>query len=307
MRRVLAAVGAVAFVAVAVLVRQAIDDDGDGGGDGRGSAGDLVVCATDLAEACSAPDDAEVRVEAAATTAAAIQAGDLPEGTVWVTTSAWLEVATSRAPGALGEAELVARSPVVVAVDPLRADAVERLCGGAVLRCLGDHAGGAWGELGGDARWGPLRTGLPDADSATGLALLGAVTSGWFGSTEFAANDFDAGGLAAWLGTLARPSGSGDPDPAGTLVTRRGQYTAAATTRARTSRLGPDRVAVLETEPAVAVEVVVVRVGDGRPEGTGTLREALDAAGWEPVDGPAAPRYKPGVLAALHTLWTEVT
>ena len=293
------------MVAVALFVRQAIDDDGDGGG-GTSSAR-VVTCARGLEVVCDALEDVEVRVEDAAATAAALVAGDGAEVGTWVTTSAWVEVVDARVEHDLGAPELLARSPVVVGIVPARAEAVQALCVAAVWRCLGDRVGRPWSELGGEAGWGPLWTGLPDADSATGLAVLGAVVTGFFGRQDFAANDFAAEDLPSWLGNLAERSGGRDPDPAATLVTRAGQYSAVATHAAAVAPLDPGRITALGAEPAVDVEVVAVTAPDARVPDLDDARDALQRDGWEPAAGPAPARYKPGVLAALHTLWTEVT
>ena len=147
---------------------------------------------------------------------------------------------------------------------------------------------------------------MPDARSAVGLSVLASAASGFFGNTDFAANDFEPGGLPAWLDLLAAPARAGERDPVGTLVTTRGKYTSvgdiAASVRAR-------QVEVLEPAPIVVATVVLIplRHGDDLPD-PAPLRGALVAAGWEASqpDVPS-PTLKPGVLAALLTLWLEVT
>src|SRR3546814_11574139 len=101
------------IVALAVVVRGALDGDSD---DEPSSSGPLVVaCDPDLRAACEALDGVDVRIEDSASTAGALQGG---ETDAWLTSSAWLEVAASRTPEAIGEAEALATSPVVVASDP---------------------------------------------------------------------------------------------------------------------------------------------------------------------------------------------
>ena len=294
------------MVAVALLVRQLIDDGGDGAGGSSPSR--VVTCARGLEAVCDALGDVEVRVEEAATTAAALVAGGrAAEVGTWITTSAWVEVVDARLDDDLGPPTLLARSPVVVGIVPARAEAIERLCGAAVWRCVGDRAGQPWSDLGGDPAWGPLWTGLPDADSATGLAVLGAVATGFFGRVDFAANDFAGEDLPSWLGNLAERSGGRDPNPAATLVTRAGQYSVVATHAAEVAPLDAGRITALGAEPAVDVEVVAVTASDTGAPDLDDARVALERTGWEPATGLAPARYKPGVLAALHTLWTEVT
>lgn len=313
-QRVLAVLGAVAIVLAAIAVRAAIDDGDDRARDGdRGADGALVViCAEDLADACAALDRVTVVEEEAATTAAQLAAGSLPDGAdAWLTTTAWTEVTDVRSPGVIDRQVALATSPVVVAVDPGRSDAVRTLCGDVALwRCLGDATGSDWGQIGGDARWGSFRVGLPSASSATGLGVLASVASGYFGSTDFARNDFDASTFPGWLDALTDPSAAGERDPVATLVTARGRYTAVGAIAAATPGRAVD---VLDPAPAVEVTatLAVLPGGDDVDDDgdlVGALREALVADGWSAATGgaPAPTLAVPGVLAALHSLWAEV-
>jgi hypothetical protein len=312
-QRVLAVLGAVVIVLVAIVVRSAIDDESDDDGSGPGEGGDgrvELICAYDLRPACDALDGVEVTYQSAATTAEHLADGSPQVDGVdgWVTTSAWLEVLESRSPGALGEGTLLATSPAVVAVDPDRTEAVRTLCAGTALwRCLGDRAGIRWGELGsGSATWGALKTGLPDADSSSGLAVLASVAAGFFGSTEFVSNDFEPSGLASWLARLAAPSDGGEDDPIWILATVQGKYTAVGDRAASVLERGVD---TLDPVPAIEISVVVAPLpgGDDLPDPQ-PIRDGLVDFGWTSASGPApAPTLKPGVMAALHTLWTEVT
>jgi hypothetical protein len=304
---VLAVLGAASLVAIAVVARGVIDGDDDpaaGSGDGER----VVVCAVDLRDACDAMSGVEVRFATAGATATSFGAGEVADDVdAWITTSAWVEVIETRAPGSLGQAEAVASSDVAVGVVPDRAGAVDALCDGrTVWRCLGDDAGRGWGELGGETSWGPLRTGLPAADSAVGLPILASAASGYFGHLDFAANDFAE--LRGWLADLADASGGGERDPLGVMVTRIGSYSAAGTTAAQLETITRP-VEGRATAPPVAATVVAVPVPgrDGLPD-LGPLRDALADDGWTAVDGsPPPPTLKPGVMAALHTLWTEIT
>jgi hypothetical protein len=301
-RRLLAVLGAVAMVALAVVARNAIDDDS--GDEGRAA---VVHCASDLAEYCAALDVEYELVDAADTYALAVD-GDTAGIDAWITTSAWMEVLASRGPEAMGEGVLLARSPVEVAADPARAAALRALCGDQpIFGCLGEHAGSAWGDLGGQAAWGTLKTGLPDAASALGLAVLPTVAGGFFGNLDFATNDFELDDFSGWLDRLAQPSRHGEADPASTLVTRQGTYSTAASTTAQLDGLSRpvERFAVV---PAVQATVVLMFFAGAEvgvdPDG---VREALVDAGWAPAGGDLEPTLKDGVLAALYTLWTEVT
>lgn len=308
-QRVLAVLGAIGLVLAAIAARNAIDDGGDddpsGNGDGDGEI--VLVCATDLAAMCDALDGVRVVEQEAADTAAAVESGDdaLDGVDGWVTTSAWLEVVESGAPGRLGAIEQLAVSPTIVAVDPDRADAVAALCAGAVAwACLGEHAGSQWGDRGGQGSWGTIKTGLPSGTSAIGLPVLAAAASGFFGGAEFASNDFDPTDFRGWLTTLTEASGTGERAPITALVTRRGMYSAVGDL----AMAARDRdVVVIDDSPVDATVVVVSLPGADRIPGVGTLRDAFVTAGWDPASGDTiTPTLKPGVMAALLTLWTEV-
>jgi hypothetical protein len=308
-KRLVAVLVAVGMVVAAVVIRDAIDDESGGGG---GSDGELVViCASDMLPACDGLEGVEVIYQAAATTARFIAEGSPQVDGVdgWVTTSAWLEVVEARAPGVLPDAgALLATSPAVVAVEPARRAAVQALCEGTDLwRCLGDHAGEPWAELGsgGQPGWGPLRTGLPDANTSSGLPVIASVAAGFFGSTDYARNDFELEDFGTWLGRLAEPSGDGHPDPIHILATVQGQYTAVGD---RAASVYERDVEVLQPEPSVEISAVVVPLGGDDLPGLAPLRAGLEEWGWIPADGALpGPTLKPGVMAALHTLWMEVT
>ncbi len=311
MRRVLAVLGAVAMVTAAVVIRGTIDGDGgDGGGESDGEA--VVVCAADLMDACrDLGGGVDVRAQAATQTAAAIADGTLDEDVdAWVTTTAWVEVVDSRAEGALGEAAALAVSPVVVATAPNRFDAVDGLCAGEdVWACLGARAGQDWGELGDRSHpeWRDLKIGLTDPDSAVGLSVLASAAAGFFGNTSFAANDFAE--FEGWLTNLAEPSAGGDPDPARTMATRSGVYSAAGAVAAVAARSESRGVQSIAPANPVSTTVVIVGLdgGDGPPDGA-EVRDALLDTGWSRAsEADLAPTLKPGVMAALHTLWRAVT
>ncbi|HUS61026.1 MAG TPA: hypothetical protein VMY34_02445, partial [Acidimicrobiales bacterium] len=106
-QRVLAVLGAIALVFAAIVVRSALDDDDPDAGDH--ADGEIVlVCAADLAHACAGLDGVRIIEQDAATTAAGIaeQAEALDGVDGWLTSSAWVEVVESRAPGRLGATSL---------------------------------------------------------------------------------------------------------------------------------------------------------------------------------------------------------
>ncbi len=298
------------MVAAALVLRGAIDGDDDGG-DGVG--GDTkVVCATDLLDACRALGD-EVDVELSASgaaIAASIADSSLPDDIdALILTTAWIEVINSRNPDALGDVEALARTPTVVATAPGRSEAITELCEGEdVWSCLGGAAGEDWGDLGiGDPQWRELKVGLTNPDLATGLAVLASAAAGFFGGTEFAANDLPE--LESWLAVLAEPSGDRDANPALTLATRPGTYSAAGSVAAVTDALDARGVETLDPDVPVVATVAVVAVnGRDRLPNVGRARDALLDDGWSrATDDDLAPTLKPGVMAALHTLWRAVT
>jgi hypothetical protein len=309
-RRVLAVLGAIGMVTVAMLVRQTIEDGDDGESDPDDPV--VVLCAADLLDACDALGrDVTVRAEPAATTAGAITDGTVADDVdAWITTTAWLEVVEGRTPDALGAARALATAPTVVATAPGRYAAVTDLCtGDDVWSCLGDAAGSDWADLGsGDPAWRELKVGLTDPDSATGLPVLASASAGFFGTTTFAANDpgFDA--FEGWLANLAEPSASGDPNPVETLATRPGTYSAAGSILAIADAFDARGVDTIDPDPAVAATIAIVPLRDGDLPDTADVRQLLVAAGWAGAsDGDLAPTLKPGVMAALHTLWRAVT
>ncbi|MET0904292.1 MAG: hypothetical protein ABWZ52_13720, partial [Acidimicrobiales bacterium] len=223
MQRVLAVLAAVGMVVAAVVARNAMDDDDGGGGDGDDTTA-VVVCATDVADACDRlGSSVEVRTEDPAVTAAAFDDGSIADDIdAWVTSTAWLEVAESRAPDALGDARAIATSPATVATAPGRHDAISDLCANDdIWQCLGGSAGQDWAGLGDGSHpeWRELKVGLTDPDLAVGLPVLASTSAGFFGTTDFAVNDPRFGEFEVWLANLADPSSSGDPNPALTLAT----------------------------------------------------------------------------------------
>src|SRR5690606_14240657 len=185
----------------------------------------------------------------------------------WVTTSAWVELTAARLGGdgdALTAVERLATTEVVVATIDTRAPVVVDHGGSTPLgRCLGDAAGQPWTALGGLDAWGDVRTGLPDAATATGLSVLAAVAVRYFDGSDFATNDFTV--FDTWLARLAEPSGTGDRALLATLVRRRGTYDAGGVLRHQAAQR--PEVQVLDAEPAIPVDAVVAAMGDRSTDG----------------------------------------
>ena len=226
------------------------DEDGGGGGGGGGDDAAVVVCATDLEDACDAlGSSVEVRTEDPAVTAAALEDGTVADDVdAWITSTAWLEVAESRARGCPGRCPRDRHLPAAVATAAGRYEAISDLCAGDdIWRCLGESAGTDWASLGdgSNASWGELKVGLTDPDLALGLPVLASASAGFFGNTDFATNDPRFGEFEAWLANLAEPSADGDENPALTWRRSQGTYSAAGRGRRRRRPAGrprhPDR------------------------------------------------------------------
>lgn len=306
-QRVLAIVAAVAFVFVAIAIRSAIDDDGDGNDDGDAGSDTFVACG--IPSACNTVVfNGSIATEGASSTLDKIEADGVGDLDVWITTSAWVEILEARHPNLVAEVRPLASSPAVIAAIPDRSPAIEATCADRRLwECLGAASGTPWAELGGAPAWGPLTVGLTDPDSATGLAVLASAAAGFFGNLDFASNDFDDG-FRNWLANLV--GDRAESAPVRVMVTATGSYSATGSVIAQAeAEAGARAITLLEPEPAVTATVVAVRFEDGSkfPDLTG-LTEALVDSGWTALTGDTpAPTFKPGVMAALYTLWTEVS
>ena len=145
-------------------------------------------------------------------------------------------------------------------------------------------------------------------NSAVGLSGLASAAAGFFGNTTFAANDPAFGVFEGWLANLAEPSAAGDPNPAETLATRPGTYSAGGSIAAIADDFVARGVETIETNPEVAATVAIVGIGEGSIPDADPVRDELTAAGWvTATEADLAPTLKPGVMAALHTLWKAVT
>lgn len=305
-QRVLAVLGAIGLVLAAIAVRSAMDDDGgDGNFEGAIDEDVDVVCAVE--PACHELVGRTVSTASPQSVLSDLEAGNPDDLDVWVTTSSWLEVLEARAPDVIAEVRSLASTPVVVAALPQRAGAIDALCAGQRLwACLGAASGTSWAELGQPAVRGVLSVGLTDPERDLGLPVLAAAAAGYFGDLDFASNDFDDG-FRSSLGNMTELT-NGDATVR-VMVTASGTYTAigALLAPARTEA-GARPIEVLEPDPAVAATVVAIRFeGDTAFPDLGPVTDALLDEGWEAVDrDPPPAALKPGVMAALLTLWTEV-
>ena len=295
MKRFLAVLAAIGMVAGALFVRDRIDDDGGGGGGGGGGGRDggrdtaTLVCAPELRSACEATD-VEVVVEDAAVTAERMLTAERTDFDAWLTPGPW---------PAMVDAQREAESR-----PPLFADGASPLASTRLAVVSPPDLPAGWRGVGEQVAGGEVRLGWRDPGSGFGVIQVAAFAAGFFGSTDFARNDFtseftqyvEAIEYAAEVAPspLARRLQQGVSFAEAVLATE-----AEATVQLDGAAPGRrDELEPLYPEPVVAVEAVLVG-GDDVAE---DVRTALEDQGW---DVPAAPSGlpSPGVLAAL---WQEV-
>lgn len=336
--RILALLAAVGMVAGAVVVRARIDDNG--GALGVGGPRPTLVCATELAAVCEAlRDEVDFDIEPAGTTAdRLIAAAGAPGLDGWLVAGPWPAiVAAERQRKALppilaSEKSGLARSPVVIVGERERLPVLAVKCGGKVtLRCLGDNGRSKWSAIGGQAGWGDVKVGLPDAGTqAEGLAVLGAGTVNYFGRRDLAKLDLEEDpGFGTWVSQLRRSlpqpidldrmlSTRGLSDLWVGLEAQSAPKLAAATGRSQ-------QLDLLYPEPVVTADVSLGLAAGKAGERVGRIvtgddgKRALGAAGWR-VGGklaagarPDAPATlpaesglpAPGLLQALRSAWKE--
>ncbi len=304
-QRVLAVLGAIGLVLAAIAVRNVIDDDSND--DPSSADGETnVVCAVE--PACLQLTGRAVSPARPQSVLSDLEAGNPDELDVWVTTSSWLEVLQARAPEVIAEVRSLATSPVIVAALPRYAPAIESLCAGErLMGCLGAASRTSCAELGQSGVQGVLSVGLTDPERDLGLPVLAAAAAGYFGDLEFASNDFVDDGFRSALGNLTKLT-TGDATVR-VMVTASGTYTAVGSILAPArAEAGQRDIVELAPEPPITATVVAIRLtGDTAYPDLRPVTDALLEEGWDAVaEDPPPPTLKPGVMAALLTLWTEV-
>ena len=315
MRRVVAVLGAVLMVAVALLVRGAIDGDDDGGGsDGsRDADGDgevTLLCADELEDVCRSLRDAGAidgfEVEPAGETVDRVVAEDLgADG--WLTLDPLPEMANvareqdGRGPIFDDPHGTGFTTDLAVVAHPLRAPTFESACSGEIdWICLGDLAGDAWSDHGGEPGWGEIKVGIDDLDSASGLLVAAQAVAAHLELDTFATNDLESSDADRWAGRFVFES-----DALAALVTQGpGAFSAVgaldveAQSFAQTPR-GAD-LAIFYPAPMYRPEVVLVAPGTSSEDllDEEDLVDALGGEGWSddaPTELPSA-----GALYALR-------
>ena len=340
--RLLAFVAAVGMVVASLAVRARLDGGERAAGDGPELR---LVCATELAAACTALSEEGVRtkVEPAGATADRLSK-DGPEGPAsldgWLVASPWPDIvrgARQRAglETSLDDGPVPARTPLVLTAWKERLDVLARRCAGGQLtwRCWGDTAGQPWATLGGPPSWAQVKPGHADVSEAGGVATLGAATAGFFGRTDLARADLEEDdAYRAWLARLERavnfrPIG-GSP-LRDMLVKGPVDYELVATTEAEAGPLvassaRPDRPVVIYPSPVATVDAVLATAPGTQGDRLARLvrgEDSLDAlarGGWRVPDRrpPAGVGAQPlpatanlpdaGILDTLRALSRQV-
>lgn len=300
----------------------------------------VLVCIQELADFCrliAERTDVDVKVEApgdtADRTAALNGAGDFSG---WLTLSHWPSIAQGRRttkglPRIFTSIDnpVLARSPIVMAVWPDRAEAVRRNCtNGAVdWKCLGDVAGkGQWSNVpGGNATWGPVKIAMGDPQNgAVANAAFGAAAADFFEQRpDLSIAEFQDDAFRDWVSGLKRrtPAGGRQPGIDEVLATGKSLEDVYAGLEAEVvpalnAYARPDKPVLIYPSPVATADVVLAvvpgRAGERLRDIVGDMAEDLIDMGWKPGNAPATPTLpagngmpEPGVLDALRQVWKE--
>jgi hypothetical protein len=313
MRRVVAVLGAVLMVGVALLIRGGIDGDdssGGGGSDG-GDGGDEVtlLCVDELEDVCDALVDAgaidDFTSEAAGDTVDRLTEDDLgADG--WLTLEPFPEM-TDVGRDQVGRGAIFGdpmatgfSTQIDAVVHPGREEAFADACEEVEWPCLGDLAGDQWTDHGGQQGWGEIRIGMNSHDSASGLLVAAQAVAAHLAIDDFATNDLQESDADRWVGRFETGS-----DVLAQLVTRgAGAFSAVgaldveAQDLAQTAQ-GAD-LAIFYPAPMFRAEVVLVAPGASADDliDRDDLDDALAEAGWG--EGGSSDLPSAGALYALR-------
>jgi hypothetical protein len=181
-------------------------------------------------------------------------------------------------------------------------------------RCIGDHAGDEWTEIGGEASWRTMRPAIGDVeDSALALLSFANAVGGYLGTTDYGPGEWEADrSFNPWLRRLANAS-VGAPNSAGTplrtMATGR-SLDIAATADYELAALGTsgERYELVYPADNMSLQVVLAVPPEATaPDGLATdLVDALTAAGWDASAATSPPPAAP-TLVALRQLWSDAT
>jgi hypothetical protein len=340
------------MVVASIVVRSRLeggDRNGNGGNGRRGGDGPRLVCSTELRQSCEAFASAgdsgiQVTVEPAAATAARlISEPPSRDFDGWLVPAPWPEMVrearrTAGHEELLRPGQVLARSPLVLAVWPDRAEVLRDHCRSAnQWRCLGDVAGVPWSSLrGGQPIWGQVRPGhAHPVQEAMGLAVLAAATAGFFGRSDLSRQDIlENDAFRAWLTRLEKAVPTFDPSAQTSLedmvVKGPAAFDAVGTSEAeagpllaRTAR--GDKPIVIYPPPVATADVALATLPGEEADRLAREvrgragRSALAQAGWRvqgerPAPGltgnvplpPESGLPAPGVLEALRQLLAEI-
>jgi hypothetical protein len=342
---VVALVAAIVMVVAALVIRDRVDEESNRDGTAQ------LVCATELEATCRDLDERvgglEITIEPAGTTAARLIG--LPDADIddpgfdgWLVPQPWPGIVESTREGdqlrpvLVPDAAVLARSPLVIAMQEDREEALRDVCAAPVAwPCLGDVAGAPWSDLGATFP-GTVRVAHTNPTvSATGLVVLAQAASEFFGGrTDYFLADIETDEFTRWLTRLensAEPSAAPFDEMLGRYPAA--VYDAVGTTEAEAgpalataSRDRRRAFTLLYPDPVATADVVLALAATGaRDEDTNELaagpasREALAGDGWR-VDGeplaaganrdielPAGTNLPsdPGVYVALQDAWRQ--
>ncbi|MGB3411485.1 MAG: hypothetical protein WBA45_09820 [Microthrixaceae bacterium] len=334
MKRALAFGLAIAMVVASLAIRHVLDSDSSGRDSGSGDAFRLL-CATELRDVCDqafgGDDGIVIKFENPGRTADSLvnlkSNKDLGfDG--WLAPGPWSDILADNrrfagVKGDLlgGDSDVLARSPVVIAMLPNAAkDVTSGACGPDVLwTCLVDQA----------RNGGAIRIGVPDPGRGDGIAVAASAVSSLFDTTDYSASDLEQGDFSSYfesLTKLSRTTKLGSRTVLQTALTSLGSFSVIGTVEAEIAMLSSasDGLAIRYPEPMVTADVrLSTRKGlmakDALDElDPDRLAEALAANGWRvkgqvPSKGAIGSEDLPatsnmasaGVLQLLRNEWSN--
>lgn len=322
MQRVLAVLGALLLVVVAVLVRSLLDGGDDSRGRGGGGDGPTrLLCAEELADVCAALEDAgvaEVQIEAAGVTLDRLGAPDAGlDADGWLTLDPFPRMVDQRREFATGSAlfgaarTLDASTGLALAADADRAEALASDCGEVGWACLGDAAGQPWADHGGEPTWGSVKPGFDSpATSGSGLLVLAQAMADHLQKDDFALQDLDR----RWLRDLEEAVPTRTTGSALRTLLQQGPGAFAAVgalgkdAEAATRTAQGEGLSIFYPAPMFRADVVLAPLRGTELDDLADadeLARALADAGWEEGGGGAA-LPTAGALDALRSAWEDV-
>src|SRR5262245_36354710 len=183
-------------------------------------------------------------------------------------------------------------------------------------RCIGDHAGTPWSELGGEANWGTIRPAFGDVDaSALGLASFAHSVAGYFGDTEISRTRWESDpGFITWLRRLTDVASGvslSGGSALGTMATRPSALDVAATAGYELAALdvGGERFAPNYPSPEMWLQAELAVPGGAAAPGdlAADLATMVRDVGWDAPSAATSPVPSAPTMLALRGLWDEAT